>query len=115
MAFLIKANVLTAPNRPIRRRPTCPAGVSVARRWYDGGHDDREQHARRSIDIVCRFSPLGLRGINHLPEGGNRGNAVEHWNGKWPDNRRNICPTPLTTPPLVRKITNKRNRPHEHQ
>jgi hypothetical protein len=32
-------------------------------RWYDGGHDDREQHARRSIDIVCRFSPLGLRGI----------------------------------------------------
>ena len=21
-----------------------PAGASVARRWYDGGHDDRGQH-----------------------------------------------------------------------
>lgn len=32
----------------------CPAGASVARRWYDGGHDDRGHHAGALDQVDAR-------------------------------------------------------------
>jgi hypothetical protein len=60
-----------------------------------------------------RFSPLGLRGMNHFPEGGSRHSQIEHWNGKRSDKRRNQYPTPWPAPPLLRKKAGKYHRRYE--
>jgi hypothetical protein len=34
--------------------PTRPAGAPAARRWYEGGHDDRGHHAGALGDTIMR-------------------------------------------------------------
>jgi hypothetical protein len=67
-------------------------------------------HAQADWDGLRRSASLGT---NHFPEGGNRDNQIEHWNGKRTNSRRNPDPARLLTPQTLRKIANNKHRSHE--
>jgi hypothetical protein len=129
---LRSANLLQTPRGPMCKPRQCGQeyGGPAGRRGIDpslqplpfaaiAGAVPYGRAAARRLGHALRLNPnsgrvypacLALRSpvIKFFPESGNRGNEVEDWNGNWPKDRCNTCPTPLTTPPLIGQIANNR-------